>query len=82
MKRDKKGIKEKLVKWIKRIADEEIEKDEDKKHRNNHSKKCYLTKLPLIPQKKLRVIKFLVLFFLHGSEDHEINKQNMSTEPP
>ena len=51
MKRDKKGIKEKLVKWMKRIADEEIEKDEDKKHRNNHSKKCYLTKLPLILQK-------------------------------
>ena len=45
-------------------------------------KKCYLTKLPLIPQKRLRVIKFFVLFFLHGPEDHEINKQNMSTEPP
>ena len=28
------------------------------------------------------MIKFLVPFFLHGSEDHEINKQNMSTEPP
>ena len=42
MKRDKKGIKEKLVKWIKRIADEEIEKDEDKKHRNNHSKNVIL----------------------------------------
>ena len=58
---------------MKRIADEEIEKDEDKKRRNNHSKKCYLTKLPLIPQKKLRIIKFLVLFFLHGPEDYEIN---------
>ena len=23
------------------------------------------------------MIKFLVPFFLHGSEDHEINKQNM-----
>ena len=33
-------------------------------------------------KKKLRVIKFLVLFFLHGSEDHEINKQNMLMEPP
>ena len=32
--------------------------------------------------KKLRIIKFLVLFFLHGPENHEINKQNMSTEPP
>ena len=28
------------------------------------------------------MIKFLVPFFLHGSEDHEINKQNMLTEPP
>ena len=29
MKRDKKGIKEKLVKWINRIASKEIEKDKD-----------------------------------------------------
>ena len=42
MKRDKKGIAEKLVKWMKRIADEEIEKDEDKKQRNNHSKNVIL----------------------------------------
>ena len=32
--------------------------------------------------KKLRIVKFLVLFFLHGPENHEINQQNMSTEPP
>ena len=53
MKRDKKGIKEKPVKWLNRIASKEIEKDKDKKHKDNHSKKCYLTKLPLIPQKNL-----------------------------
>ena len=70
------------MKWIKRIADEEIEKDEDKKHRNNHSKKMLPYKTTINSTKKLRVIKFLVLFFLHGPEDHEINKQNMSTEPP
>ena len=31
MKRDKKGIKEKPVKWINRIASKENEKDKDKK---------------------------------------------------
>ena len=78
MKRDKKGIEEELVKWINRIVSKEKEKDKDKKHRDNHLKNGYLTKLPLIPQ-KTSMIKFLVLFFLHGPEDHEINKQNMST---
>ena len=76
MKRDKKGIEEELVKWINRIVSKEKEKDKDKKHKDKHSK--ILTKLPLIPQ-KTSMIKFLVLFFLHGPEDHEINKQNMST---
>ena len=52
MKRDKKGIKEKLVKWIKRIADEEIEKDKDKKHRNNHSKKILSYKTTINSTKK------------------------------
>ena len=51
MKRDKKGIKEKPVKWINRIVRKENEKDKDKKHKDNHSKNGYLTKLPLIPQK-------------------------------
>ena len=69
MKRDKKGIKEKLVKWINRIADEEIEKDEDKKHRNNHSKKCYITKLPLILQKNLndQILGALFSTWVRGS---------------
>ena len=31
MKRDKKGIKEKPVKWINRIVSKENEKDKDKK---------------------------------------------------
>ena len=74
MKRDKKGIKEKLVKWINRIASKEIEKDNDKKQLSY--------KTTINSTKKLRIIEFLVLFFLHGPEDHEINKQNMSTEPP
>ena len=42
----------------------------------------YKTTLNSTKKKKLRVIKFFVLFFLHGPEDYEINKQNMSTEPP
>ena len=42
MKRDKKEIKEKLVKWINRIASKEIEKDKDKKHTDNHSKNVIL----------------------------------------
>ena len=42
MKRDKKGIKEKLVKWINRIASKEIEKDKDKKHKDNHLKNVIL----------------------------------------
>ena len=62
MKRDKKGIEE-LVKWINRIVSKEKEKDKYKKNKDNHSKS--LTKLPLIPQ-KTSMIKFLVLFFLHG----------------
>ena len=33
MKRDKKGIKEKPVKWINRIVSKENEKDKDKKQR-------------------------------------------------
>ena len=42
MKRDKKERKEKLVKWINRIASKEIEKDKDKKHTDNHSKNVIL----------------------------------------
>ena len=42
MKRDKKGIKEKLVKWINRIASKEIDKDKDKKHTDNRSKNVIL----------------------------------------
>ena len=42
----------------------------------------YKTTLNSTKKKKLRVIKFFVLFFLLGPEDYEINKQNMSTEPP
>ena len=42
MKRDNKEIKEKLVKWINRIASKEIEKDKDKKHKDNHSKNVIL----------------------------------------
>ena len=72
MKRDKKGIKEKLVKWINRIVSKENEKDKDKKHKDNYHQF----------DKKTSMTKFLVPFFLHGPEDHEINKQNMLTEPP
>ena len=42
MKRDKKGIKEKPVKWINRIVSKENEKDKDKKHKDNHSKNVIL----------------------------------------
>ena len=42
MKRDKKGIKEKPIKWINRIVSKENEKDKDKKHKDNHSKKVIL----------------------------------------
>ena len=42
MKRDKKGIKEKPVKWLNRIASKEIEKDNDKKHKDNHLKNVIL----------------------------------------
>ena len=42
MKKDKKGIKEKLVKWINRIVSKENEKDKDKKHKDNHSKNVIL----------------------------------------
>ena len=39
MKRDKKGIKEKLVKWINKIVSKEKEKEKDKEHKDNLSKK-------------------------------------------
>ena len=42
MKRDKKGIEEELVRWINRIVSKEIEKDKDKKHKDNHSKNVIL----------------------------------------
>ena len=42
MKRDKKGIKEKLVKWINRIVSKENEKHKDEKHKDNHSKNVIL----------------------------------------
>ena len=42
MKRDKKVIKEKPVKWINRIVSKENEKDKDKKHKDNHSKNVIL----------------------------------------
>ena len=44
MKRDKKGIKEKLVKQINIIASKENEKDKDKKHKDNRSKNVILQK--------------------------------------
>ena len=42
MKRDKKGIKEKPVKWLNRIVSKENEKKKDKKHKDNHSKNVIL----------------------------------------
>ena len=42
MKRDKKGIKEKLVKWINKIVSKERKRKKDKEHKDNHSKKVIL----------------------------------------
>ena len=46
MKRDKKGIKEKPVKWINRIVSKENEKDKDKKDMLSYETTINSTKKP------------------------------------